>query len=135
MTILDKLNFQTVSRRLQRDPVQDRRAKFRAAIVEQRLVLSAAILGNAYTDPTKLDKAGKARAVRPWFFQQGAGWFVQARYGARVLLLDGRSNAVQVVKIADIEVVLTALERAADAGELDGVLAAAGKRTRQEKAQ
>lgn len=79
-----------------------------------------------------MSKTGKIRVVRAWFFQQGAGWFIQARYGARVLLLDGKSNAISVSKIAEIEPVLKALETAADAGELDAVLAAAARRGKVE---
>lgn len=135
MTILDKLNFQTVSRQIERDPVTERRARFRAGIAEQRLVLAALARGEAYTDPNRVSKTGKVRTVRPWFFQQGTGWFIQARYGARVLLLDGKSNAISVGKVAEIEQVLAALERAADAGELDGVLAAAARRGKLETAE
>ena len=135
MTLLDKLNFQTVSRQIERDPVAERRARFRAGIAEQRLVLAALARGEAYKDPNRVGKTGKARAVRPWFFQKGACWFIQARYGARVLLLDGKSNAIQVSKVAEIEPVLTALERAAEAGELDAVLAAAARRGKAENAQ
>ncbi len=135
MAVLDKLTFQNVSRQIDRDPVADRRARFRDAIAQQRLVLSALVRGEAYTDPERTGKDGKPRAVRSWFFQQGTGWFIQARYGARVLLLDGKSNAIRVNKVAEIEPVLAALERAADAGELDAVLAAAGQRGRRETAQ
>ena len=98
-------------------------------------VLAALARGEAYIDPKRVGKTGKERAVRAWFFQQGAGWFIQARYGARVLLLDGRSNAISVSKIAEIEPVLAALERAAEAGELDGVLAAAAQRGAAGKSQ
>ncbi len=135
MALLDKLNFQTVLRQIERDPVAERRARFRAGIVEQRFVLAALARGEAYTDPNRVSKTGKVRAVRSWFFQQGTGWFIQARYGARVLLLDGRSNAISVSKIAEIEPVLTALERAAEAGELDAVLAAAARRGKLETAE
>lgn len=135
MALLDKLNFQTVSRQIERDLVAERRARFRAGIAEQRLVLAALARGEAYTDPNKVGKTGKARAVRAWFFQKGNGWFIQARYGARVLLLDGKSNAISVSKVAEIEPVLSALERAAEAGELDAVLAAAARRGAAEKAQ
>jgi hypothetical protein len=135
MTSLDKLNFQTVSRQIDHDPLAERRARFRAGIAEQRLVLAALARGEAYTDPNRVNKTGKARAVRPWFFQQGTGWYIQARYGARVLLLDGKSNAISVSKVAEIEPVLSALERAAEAGELDAVLAAAARRGKVEKAQ
>jgi hypothetical protein len=41
MTLLDKLNVQTVSRQIQRDPAAERPARFRAGIAEQRLVLAA----------------------------------------------------------------------------------------------
>jgi hypothetical protein len=64
-----------------------------------------------------------------------ANGFFQARSGARVLLLDGKSNAISVSKVAEIEPVLTALETAAEAGELDSVLKAAARRGAAEKAQ
>jgi hypothetical protein len=135
MSSLDKLNFQTVSRQIERDPVAERRARFRAGIDEQRLVLAALARGEAYTDQNRVSKTGKARAVRACFFQRGQGWFIQARYGARVLLLDGKSNAISVSKIAEIEPVLAALERATEAGELDAVLAAAAQRGARKTAQ
>jgi hypothetical protein len=135
MNSLDKLNFQTVSRQIERDPVAERRARFRAGIVEQRLVLAALARGEAYTDQSRVNKTGKARAVRAWFFQKGTGWFIQARYGARVLLLDGKSNAISVSKVAEIEPVLKALDSAAEAGELDAVLAAAARRVARELAE
>ena len=135
MSLLDKLNFQTVSRQIERDPVAERRARFRAGIAEQRLVLAALARGEAYVDANRVSKTGKARAVRAWFFQKGQVWFIQARYGARVLLLDGKSNAISVSKIAEIEQVLAALETAAEAGELDAVLAAAARRVARKTAE
>jgi hypothetical protein len=98
-------------------------------------VLAAIIKGDAYSDPKQVGKTGKTRTVRAWFFQQGASWFIQVRYRARTLLLDGKNNAIVVSKIAEIEPVLTALERAAEAGELDAVLAAAAQRGKAETAQ
>jgi hypothetical protein len=135
MSLLDKLNFQTVSRQIERDPITERRERFRAGIAEQRLVLAALARGEAYVDGNRVSKNGKPRAVRAWFFQKGTGWFIQARYGARVLLLDGKSNAIQVSKIAEIEPVLSALDTAAAAGELDAVLATAARRGKPEAAQ
>jgi hypothetical protein len=135
MSLIDKLNFQTVSREIERDPVAERRARFRAGIAEQRLVLAALVKGEAYTDPNCVSKNGNSRVMRAWFFQKGTGWFIQARYGARVLLLDGKNNAIQVGKIAEIAAVLTALEQATDAGELDAVLAAVARRGKLETAQ
>ena len=135
MIPLEKLNFQTVSRQIERDPTAERRARFRAGIAEQRLVLAALAQGEAYTDPNRVSKTGKARTVRPWFFQQGTVWFIQARYGVRVLLLDGKNNAISVSTVAEIEPVLSALETAAEDGKLDAVLAAAARRGKAENAQ
>jgi hypothetical protein len=111
-TLPDKLNFQTVSRQIERGPVAECRAQFRAGFAEQRRVLAEPANAEACTDPNRLSKTGKVRAVRAWFFQQGTGWFIQAWYGAHVLLLDGKGNAISVNKIAEIEPVLTALEKA-----------------------
>lgn len=135
MSRIEKLKFQTVSRHNERDPAVLRRARFRAGIAEQRLVLAALAKGEAYTDPKQVGKTEKARAVRAWFFQRDTEWYIQARYGARVLLLDGKNNAICVSKIAEIEPVLKALEAATEAGELDAVLAAAARRGKLENAQ
>ena len=48
-----------------------------------------------------------------------AGWYVQCRYGARVITADGTNNAVFVKSLADVLGVLDALLNAAAAGELD----------------
>jgi hypothetical protein len=68
------------------------------------------------------------RPLRVWFFQQGENWFLQPRYGARVMLLDGKSNAIQAAKVADLDAILVALGKAAEAGELDPVLETASQR-------
>jgi hypothetical protein len=52
-----------------------------------------------------------------------------------VLLFDGKSNAIQVSKIAEIEPVLATLDTAAAAGELDAALATAARRGNSEAAQ
>ena len=59
------------------------------------------------------------RRIRPWFFAQDGGWYVQCRYGARVITADGTNNAVFVNSLADVLGVLDALLNAAAAGELD----------------
>ena len=53
---------------------------------------------------------------------------MQWRYGARVLLIDGKHNAVFVSKLADVAGVLDTLEGAASAGDLDTAIAQASKR-------
>lgn len=130
MSYLSKLNFKTVTRLAERDPVAERRAKFVGAAEEQRLVVAAALKGATYrkTLKTKGDEPVRERAVRPWFFQKDAGWYLQARYGARVLLVDGKSNAIYAAKLADVDAALTALIEAAKSGELDPVLELASRR-------
>ena len=53
---------------------------------------------------------------------------MQARYGARVLFIDGKSNAIFGAKLADVDAALAMLIAAAGAGELDAVLELASRR-------
>jgi hypothetical protein len=130
MSYLSKLNFKTVTRIVDRDPVQERRTKFVGAAEEQRLVVAAALKGETYSKllKPKGDAPAGSRQVRPWFFQKDAGWFLQARYGARVLFIDGKSNAIFAAKLADVDATLALLIDAAGAGELDAVLELASRR-------
>ena len=104
-----------------------RRSELIAAIAVQKLVLAAAIKDEAYLQPTKKGE----RAVRAWFVASDGGYFVQCRYGARALLLDGTSDAVFVAKLADVAGVLAAFEAAAAAGDLDAALASVAERRRR----
>ena len=133
MSYLSKLQFKTVTRIAERDPVAERRSKFIGATEEQRQVVAAALRGETHrkTLKSKGDAPPRERAVRPWFFQKDAGWYLQARYGARVLLVDGKSNAIFAAKLADVDAALAALIDAAKSGELDGVLELASRRGNQ----
>jgi hypothetical protein len=133
MGYLAKLTFKTVTRTVERDPVHERRAKFVGAAEEQRLVVAALLRGETYTKAGKAkgDETVKIKTVRPWFFQKDTGWYLQPRYGARVLLIDGKSNAIFAVKPADVDAALVALIEAAKAGELDAVLELASRRGNQ----
>jgi hypothetical protein len=66
--------------------------------------------------------------VRPWFFEQDGGWYVQCRYGARVIAADGTNNAVFVKTLKDVAAVLAVFLAAAQAGELDPAIALAAER-------
>lgn len=63
------------------------------------------------------------RTVKPTYFHQDEGWYVQCRYGSRVLNLYGQSNAVWVKEHKDIGKVLEQLIQAVKDGELDKPLA------------
>lgn len=128
MSYLAKLNLKTVQRNVQKDPVIARREKLIPAIEEQFRVLQAALKGEEYTVKTKRwqqNEAGERvrveheKRVRPWFFEQDNGFYVQCRYGSRILNINGKSNAVFVDKLEDVSGVLEAFKLAAESGELD----------------
>jgi len=143
MTQLSKLSFKTVERTgAAKDPKQDRRRKLVAALDEQKLVLTAKIKGDAHTkqhakwmtnEQGERVQVKTQRQVKPWFFEQDNGWYVQCRYGASVLLVDGKNNAVFVGKLEQVSAVLDAFRAAAQTGELDAVIAQAAERKRVAK--
>lgn len=140
MSHLAKLNLSNVQRVAERDPIAARRAKFIGAVNEQRGFLAKALKGEALTQviERKAEDGTTTKIERPlrvWFLQQGDNWFLQPRYGARVMLLDGKNNAIQAGKLADVDAILVALGRAAEAGELDKVLDAASQRKTKLKSQ
>ena len=137
MTHLAKLTFKSVAKAVARDPVVARRDKLVSALEEQKSVLAAALEGQDHiTERTKwmVNAEGQRvlvktqRRVKPWFFEQDGGWYLQCRYGARVISVDGKNNAVFVKSLKDVASVLEALIAAARAGELDAVIAVAADR-------
>ena len=137
MSALAKLNFRSVTRSTQRDPVIARREKLVANLQEQQRVHSAALKGEDYrverhkwmtNDQGERVAVKTHRRVRPWFFEQDGGWYVQCRYGARVIAADGTNNAVFVKSLKDVGDVLAAFLSAAQAGELDAAIAKAAER-------
>lgn len=138
MSHLAKLNLSNVQRVAERDPIAARRAKFIGAADEQRGYLAKALKGERLfqTIERKAEDGTATKVERPlrvWFFQQGKNWFLQPRYGARVMLLDGKSNAIQAAKLADLDAILVALGKAAEEGELDPALEAASQRKAKTK--
>ena len=137
MTHLAKLTFKTVDRSTKRDPIIPRRDKLVAGLKEQKLVHAAALRKQDHrverhkwmTNEQGERVAVKAmRTVRPWFFAQDSGWYVQCRYGARVIAADGTNNAVFVKSLDEVAAVLDAFLNAAAAGELDGAITKVAER-------
>lgn len=136
MSHLEKLTFKSVTRASKQDPVQLRRRKLVAAIEEQVNVAAAAVNGETYEVTRKTwikNEQGekvlvdKLRKVRPWFFEQDGGWYVQCKYGNKALKI-GSGNAVFVKALKDIADALNTLKAATEAGELDEAIAVASKR-------
>jgi hypothetical protein len=128
MTHLTKLTFKTVDRSTKRDPIIARRDKLVAGLKEQKLVHAATLKKEDHlvdrhkwmqNDTGERVLVKTHRRIRPWFFEQDGGWYVQCRYGARVITADGTNNAVFVNSLADVLGVLDALLNAAAGGELD----------------
>jgi hypothetical protein len=137
MDALAKLNFKTVTKTNTRDPVIARREKLITALKEQKLVYAAALEGKDHrverhkwmnNEHGERVSVQTHRRVRPWFFEQDGGWYVQCRYGARIIAADGTNNAVFVKTIKEVEPVLDAFIAAASAGELDTAIAKATAR-------
>jgi len=137
MTHLAKLTFKTITRSNTADPLIARRDKLVEALQEQKLVFAAALRGQDHfieKSKKQINDAGETvlvktkRAVRAWFFEQDAGWYVQCRYGARVIAADGVNNAVFVKTLKDVASVLDAFIAAATAGELDQAITKAAER-------
>ena len=127
MSQFAKFTLKTLDRPQSNNPIDHRRARLVAAIEIQKLVLAAAIKGDSFTLPAKSD-GKQPKPVRAWFVAQDGGYYVQCRYGARPLLLDGASNALFVNKLSEVGAALAAFEAATKSGELDEAIAATSKR-------
>jgi len=137
MTHLAKLTFKTVDRSTKRDPIIARRDKLVAGLKEQKLVYAAALNKQDHrverhkwmtNDMGERVMVKTYRLVRPWFFAQDSGWYVQCRYGARVIAADGTNNAVFVKSLDEVAAVLDAFLNAAATGELDGAITKVAER-------
>ena len=129
MSIISKLTLRSVERASANDPVQKRRTKLISAIEEQLKVAEAQFNGDVYEVQRKSwvkNEQGekvlveRMSTVRPWYFEQDGGWYVQCKYGNRVLDL-GKGNAVFVKKLEQVVDALLSFKAAVGAGELDKV--------------
>ncbi len=136
MSVLSKLTVKTVTRASKQDPAEQRRTKLVAGIEEQLKAADAAVNGESYEVQRKTwaknDHGEKVlvermRKVRPWFFEQDGGWYVQCKYVNKQLDL-GKGNAVFVKALKDITGALNSLKAATVAGELDEAIAKATQR-------
>ena len=137
MTHLAKLTFKTVDRSTRRDPIIARRDKLIAGLKEQKLVHTAALKKQDHrverhnwmtNEQGERVMVKTHRRIRPWFFEQDSGWYVQCRYGARVIAADGTNNAVFVKSLDEVAAVLDAFLNAAAAGELDAAITKVAER-------
>ena len=128
MNVLDKLNFTYVVRVNEKNPILQRRNKLISAINLQLNAHSSALKDEVYTVTKKSFvkdadgkriKVDKEIEVKQRFFEIDDRWFVQYKYGTKVLLLNGKDNAVTVANIKDVANVLRTFRTAVENGELD----------------
>ena len=121
---------------MKRDPIIARRDKLVAGLKEQKLVHAAALNKEDHrverhkwmtNDMGERVLVKTHRRIRPWFFEQDGGWYVQCRYGARVIAIEG-NNAVFVKVLDDVISVLDAFLNAAATGELDTAITKVAER-------
>ena len=116
MATLSSLKLVAAKKPTPKDPIQHRRGKLSAKIVEQLTYARALNAGEVYA-PTRIKTVTNAEGervqvtrtknIRPWWFTEGNKVFLQVRYGAKVLMLNGKSNAIEC---ANADALIGALE-------------------------
>ena len=136
MTPLKTLTFKTIERNRRESEIIARRQKLIVKLEEQQKVLEHHVKGEHYvvTRPKWMQNdrgeralVHKQRVIRPWFFERGGGYYLQIKYGTRILSVDGVHNAIFVEAISDLSGVLSELIAATESGELDAAIAQALK--------
>ena len=136
MASLKTLTFKTIERNRHESGITARRQKLIVKLEEQQKVLEHHVKGEQYTvtRPKWMQNnqgervlVQKQRVIRPWFFERDGGYYLQVKYGTRILSVDVVHNAIFLEAISDLKGVLSELIAATQAGELDGAIAAALK--------
>jgi hypothetical protein len=136
MASFKTLTFKTIERNRRESEITARRQKLIVKLEEQQKVLEHHLKGERYTvtRPKWMSNnhgervlVQKQHIIRPWFFERDGDYYLQVKYGTRILSLDGVHNAIFVEAISDLKGVLSELIAATEAGELDGAVAQALK--------
>ena len=136
MASLKTLTFKTIERNRRESEITARRQKLFVKLEEQQKVLEHYIKGEQYTvtRPKWMSNnhgervlVQKQSIIRPWFFERDGGYYLQVKYGTRILAVDGVHNAIFVEAISDLKGLLSELIAATQAGELDDAIAQALK--------
>ena len=136
MASLKTLTFKTIEHNRRESEITARRQKLIVKLEEQQKVLEHHIKGEQYTvnRPKWMQNNHGERAlvqkqliIRPWFFERDGGYYLQVKYGTRILSVDGVHNAIFVEAIFDLNGVLSGLITATETGELDAAIVQALK--------
>ena len=134
MASLKTLTFKTIERNRRESEIIARRHKLIVKLEEQQKILEHHMKGEQYvvTRPKWMQNnqgervfVQKQRIIRPWFFERDGGYYLQVKYGTRILSVDGVHNAIFLEAISDLNGVLSELIAATEIGELDAAIAQA----------
>jgi len=122
-----------------RTPAISRRNKLCTKIAEQINLATALSKGETYA-PTRIKTTADAngnrvqvtqpKRIKPWWFTDGSKLYLQVRYGAKVLQLSPKANAIEVADHAALIVALETVKSLIMAGELDAQITAASGQIR-----
>lgn len=139
MATLTSLKLVAAKKPAQKDPVQHRRSKLSTKVLEQLQYARALNAGEVYA-PTRIKTVTNAegervqvnqpKRIKPWWFTDGNKVLLQVRYGAKVLMLNGKSNAVECANADALIAALNTVNTAVLAGELDAQIEAASGQIR-----
>ena len=140
-TSLASLKFTTAKKPSQLPPVQIRRNKLVAKLVEQIELATALAEGRTFA-PTKIKavtgedgvrrNVETAKRMKQWWWTDSSGKLaLSVRYGAKVLELVKGKNAIEIASAAQLVPTLELLKAAADGGEMDAAIEAAGTALRK----
>ncbi len=133
MATLTSLKLVAAKKPAHKDPVQHRRNKLSVKVLEQLALARALQNGETYA-PTRIKmvtnadgervQVTQAKRVKQWWFVDGNKVLLQVRYGAKVLMLNAKSNAVECANADALIAALGAVNDAVLAGELDAQIEA-----------
>ena len=133
-SILSAFNLSESLKRKVVDKPTVRRNKLLAKLDEQILAAEAALKDEEYfgkKNVTETDEGGNKtttsvpKRVNKWFYtNNGTEWFLEVKYGNRVLQLAKDKTAIVVGDLANMVTVLTQVKEAVAAKELDTAIEA-----------
>jgi len=139
MATLTSLKLVAAKKPTQANPVQHRRNKLSIKVLEQLALAKALKDGQTYA-PTRIKtvtnaegervQVTQAKRVKQWWFVDNNKVLLQVRYGAKVLALNGKSNAVECANADALIGALETVNTAVLAGELDAQIEAVSTQIR-----
>ena len=141
MATLASLKLVAAKKPSQQSPAAHRRSKLSSKILEQIQLARAHSTGQSYT-PTKTKMATNAegervavtvpKRIKPWWYvSENGSVLISIRYGAKVISITPKTNAIQVESANALIEALETVNAAVLAGELDAQLEGASLKLRE----